>query len=518
MRLQVTVSERRTERGAEGQRDEKSAVIATVFTSNTPSAPSSTYVCLAASEDGTITQWTAEGEPIGSEPKADKQAAAEMSITDAHIANPPDVMITAGGDGSVRWLSVLKAGAAAPGSGSSQLLVTTREDKMVAACAGAAITVKWSPDASAVAIGGEDGSLKVYSRSGMLRTTLVSAGRPIYAVVWSPDGSSLLYASGKDVSLVSLASESPAATIAGPVGPRSGRGLTWKAHDGIVTRLDWSPASGRIISGGEDGKYKVWDSNGRCLFASNPDQHAVTSIAWAPRGDVFAVGSYESLRLCDASGWCIDRISTDVSVSGGKSNGIKVPSIGTGSLMSLAWTPDGAHLAAGCGTGAVLFARLVDVQQTAGGIEAVLEAPERIRITDNNTYPGATLTAGTTETNEIIELREPTHLFAVGYGHLVAATSSHVAIYTAPSWSTAHTIDTPKSCIRYIALAARHFAAVDAAGVLTLYTYDGRTLSTPKTSSPFRPEALGTGALAVAPDVVAFIDKMEGGGKSKCAA
>ena len=31
----------------------------------------------------------------------------------------------------------------------------------------------------------------------------------------------------------------------------------WKAHDGLIVVVDWSPRNNYIISGGEDKKYKV---------------------------------------------------------------------------------------------------------------------------------------------------------------------------------------------------------------------------------------------------------------------
>lgn len=58
-----------------------------------------------------------------------------------------------------------------------------------------------------------------------------------------------------------------------------------------------------IISGGEDCKYKIWDSYGRLLFSSNPYDYVITSIAWAPNGEYFAVGAYEMLKLCDKTGY-----------------------------------------------------------------------------------------------------------------------------------------------------------------------------------------------------------------------
>lgn len=57
------------------------------------------------------------------------------------------------------------------------------------------------------------------------------------------------------------------------------------------------------MSCGEDCKYKVFDTYGRLLFASAPYDYVITSIAWSPNGDYFAVGSYDMLRLCDKTGW-----------------------------------------------------------------------------------------------------------------------------------------------------------------------------------------------------------------------
>ncbi|KAJ8958887.1 hypothetical protein NQ318_019655 [Aromia moschata] len=79
----------------------------------------------------------------------------------------------------------------------------------------------------------------------------------------------------------------------------------WKAHEGLVLCLAWSAASELIVSGGEDCKYRVWDGQGRQMFSSGLHDNHVTSIAWAPAGDVFAVGSYNTLRLCDYSGYSI---------------------------------------------------------------------------------------------------------------------------------------------------------------------------------------------------------------------
>ena len=80
------------------------------------------------------------------------------------------------------------------------------------------------------------------------------------------------------------------------------KNLQWGAHEGLILACDWNLSNNLIVSGGEDCVYKVWDSYGRLLYTSKPMEHFVTSVAWAPNGEHFAVGSYNMLKLCDKIG------------------------------------------------------------------------------------------------------------------------------------------------------------------------------------------------------------------------
>ena len=94
-----------------------------------------------------------------------------------------------------------------------------------------------------ILIVGEDGQVKVWSRTLMLRSMLVQSPNPVYAVSWSPDSSQILYTSGKQLIIQSL--------------QPSSKPLQWKAHDGLILAVDWSLLGNLIVSGGEDRKYKV---------------------------------------------------------------------------------------------------------------------------------------------------------------------------------------------------------------------------------------------------------------------
>lgn len=44
---------------------------------------------------------------------------------------------------------------------------------------------------------GEDGAIKVFSKTGNLRSNLVQLDKPIYSVVWSPENDSVLFSADK---------------------------------------------------------------------------------------------------------------------------------------------------------------------------------------------------------------------------------------------------------------------------------------------------------------------------------
>ncbi|XP_034637200.1 intraflagellar transport protein 80 homolog isoform X2 [Trachemys scripta elegans] len=165
---------------------------------------------------------------------------------------------------------------------------TGRVEKSVEAHCGAVLAGRWNYEGTALVTVGEDGQIKIWSKSGMLRSTLAQQGTPVYSVAWGPDSEKVLYTSGKQL-------------IIKPLQPNA-KVLQWKAHDGVILKLDWNSVNDLILSAGEDCKYKVWDSYGRLLYSSQPHDYPITSVAWAPDGELFAVGSFHTLRLCDKTG------------------------------------------------------------------------------------------------------------------------------------------------------------------------------------------------------------------------
>ncbi|CAN0062496.1 unnamed protein product, partial [Choristocarpus tenellus] len=88
---------------------------------------------------------------------------------------------------------------------------------------------------------------------------------------------------------------------------------------------------------------QVWDSFGRQMYQSGSLGYVVTSISWCPNGESFAVGAFNTLRLCDKTGWSHSRERPQ-----------------SGSIFSIAWTPDGTQLAGAGGNGTVVFGQVVE--------------------------------------------------------------------------------------------------------------------------------------------------------------
>lgn len=113
---------------------------------------------LAFGDDHKITRWDSSGD------LQDKVADLEPFATDAHWfpmsgAAVTDAYALACTDGTFRLMN--RAG---------------REEKKVPAHHGACIALRWSFDGSALVTAGEDGIVRTWSRSGMLRATIAQNG------------------------------------------------------------------------------------------------------------------------------------------------------------------------------------------------------------------------------------------------------------------------------------------------------------------------------------------------------
>uniref|UniRef100_A0A1A8F3D9 Intraflagellar transport 80 homolog n=2 Tax=Nothobranchius korthausae TaxID=1143690 RepID=A0A1A8F3D9_9TELE len=340
-----------------------------------------------------------------------------------------------------------------------------RIEKSVEAHKGAVLAGRWNYDGTALVTAGEDGKIKIWSKSGMQRTTLASEGSPVYSVAWSPDSDRVLYTSGRQLVIKPL---QPSAKI-----------TQWKAHDGIILKVDWNSVSDLILSGGEDCKFKVWDSFGRLLHSSACQDYPVTSLSWAPDGEVFAMGSFNTLRLCDKTGW---------------SYALEKPN--TGSVFSLAWSADGTQLAGACGNGHVIFAHVVE--QHWEWKNFVITLTKRRSMEVKNVLNDAV---------DILEFRDRIIKASLAYDHLVVATSLQCYVYNSRNWNTPLIFDLKEGTVSLILQAEKYILLVDGSGLYT-FSYDGRLISSPKFPG-MRADLLNAQSVSLSNDTVAIRDQNE---------
>ncbi|XP_023937442.2 intraflagellar transport protein 80 homolog [Bicyclus anynana] len=339
-----------------------------------------------------------------------------------------------------------------------------RIEKSVTAHQGACLAAQWSPDGAGFLTAGEDGFVKVWSRNGLLRSVVIQSDEPCYNAIWSPDNSSILYTKGNYLVIKHLSSTSKV--------------TKWKAHDGVILSIAWNANNNLIISGSEDGFSKIWDSFGQQISVSVKHDQPITSVSWSPAGDMFIIGSYNLLRLCNANGWshCLDRPST-------------------GSVYSIAWSSDGTQLAAACANGHVLFAHIIDREYTWKNYACTQIGRKVVSIKDI-----------LTDQNDQLDYPDRVIQIALGFKHLVIATVKQCFIHKLSSWNTPVTFDLKEGTISMILLAERCMCVVERAGI-SIYSYMGRLLASPRCGS--RPETIGRAAISLGPDSLAIIDQSD---------
>ncbi|CAF0799987.1 unnamed protein product [Adineta steineri] len=337
-----------------------------------------------------------------------------------------------------------------------------RIEKTVEAHRGATICVRWSPDGSQFATGGEDGQVRIWARSGMLRSNLVQAASPIFCTCWSADNDAILYCTGKYL-------------VVKPLSPNAKQN-SWKAHDQIILKCDWNTVNNLILSGGEDCRYKVWDTVGRPLYASQAFEYPITSLAWAPDGSNFAVGSYNTIRLCDSAGWC---------------HSVEKPK--DGSVFGLSWSTDSTQLACGCGTGRVGIGHIIERRVDWRHLEFVLTDSKVITVSNCET-----------ELKDKIELKDRLVKMSVGFGFLIVLTSSQGLIYNCKQFGHPALFDLRDMSMSLIVQAEKYFLLSDGVNI-SVYSYEGRLVSTPKLMSS-KPDSVNVNTVSISPDTIAIRD------------
>ncbi|XP_030383266.1 intraflagellar transport protein 80 homolog [Scaptodrosophila lebanonensis] len=401
---------------------------------------------------------------------------SDVSRDSVEVAKLPDDFIPTDLD----WL-LLGGRSSGGGKGSDSLLIcsndgrfvilnkSARVERSIAAHTAAISSGRWSPDGAGLLTAGEDGVVKIWSRSGMLRSTVIQSDEPIRCARWAPNSTSILFSQGSYINVKPLAANSKL--------------LRWRAHDGLVLSLSWSMQSNIIASGGEDFRFKIWDTQGANLYSSAAEEYAINSVAFNPDKDFLLVGTFNMLRLCSSSGWSYS------------STRFAAPSVG--SFYTLSWSADGTQVACGTSTGQLIVGYVVEQQLISRNLKATTTSRKSIALQD--------LTNGT---HDVLDFPQRVINFGLGYGHLVVATTHQLHIYNEKYINTPIIID-GRSDVRVIQVCKKYFLVLDNTSIW-VYTYTGRLHLNPRyPGSQAQIPLLNWRCLSLGLDVLAIRDNSD---------
>ena len=260
-----------------------------------------------------------------------------------------------------------------------------------------------SPDGKTLAIGSEDGTIKLWDlQTGVLRNTLKGHTASIYAIAFSPDGQSVASGSAdesikiwnpgtgkllrtlsgrlKGISAIAISPDSQTLLC----GDRAGNIAIWNVKTGeqisffaghsiLVTSLAISPDGQTAVSSSQDNTIKLWEiKTGQLIHTlTTPDSHHFSTVAISPNGETIASGSWDgvvrlwnpqsgklvkSLRVSSVSiNTVAFRANGHTLVSGGGDGTIRLWDLRTGKMLrtvsghsgavnSLTLSPDGQTL------------------------------------------------------------------------------------------------------------------------------------------------------------------------------
>lgn len=394
----------------------------------------------SASDEKNVFKWGNDGQPLS-------QFVTVDSYPTCMDISAQEVIILGCSDGSFKIVS--RGG---------------RVEKSVAAHKGAVTAIKWNHEGNAIVTAGEDGTVKQWSPNGNIRSKLAQTDRAVYSVSFSSDDQSVLYCSGRNLYIKPL--------------QVSSKMLKWVAHDGVVLKVDWNPVTNLIVSGGEDCRYKVWDSYGRLVFSSRQLEYPATSVAWAPSGDYFAVGSFNTLVLCDKTGWTHSRSTTN-----------------SGSIMDLRWTIDGTQVGAAGANGSVVFGQVVGKDIHWKNFVISLNENNQITVKD---------ILSDVEVMEELEFGDRVLNFSMSYNHLVVVTSKTCYVYAADNFNTPMVFDL-KGSVSHIVQSESYFALVSSINGVQVFSYAGKLVSNPRVKG-LKTAFLKRHDISLSSDILVLID------------
>lgn len=160
-------------------------------------------------------------------------------------------------------------------------------------------------------------------------------------------------------------------------------------------------------------------------------------------------------------------------------------------MFGIRWSQDGTQIVAGGGTGALIFAHIIEQEKTSRNLQAKTIGRKVIELHDI-----------VTRTVDSLDFPDRIIKWELGYGHLVVATTNQVHVYNEKYTNTPLSIIDGRSDVRALILAkkyyfdkfmfsfpfyeflafhTRQFLILDSTAI-SIFTYTGRLHLTPKYS------------------------------------
>lgn len=196
----------------------------------------------------------------------------------------------------------------------------------------------------------------------------LNLGDHVRQISWSPDSRWLAVALGNgELVVVDVANASIA--------------RRWQAHSLGALTVAWGSQAGWLASSGEDGFVRWWNPSDGARLREAREKSWVEHLAWQPGGELLASASGRSLKLWGADGAVVSEYSRHESTIAamlwrpdGKGLGtacfgrVQLLRLGEAkpyedlvlktSHISLAWSPNGRHVAAGSQENTVTYWKL----------------------------------------------------------------------------------------------------------------------------------------------------------------
>ncbi|MGC9526622.1 MAG: AAA-like domain-containing protein [Limnospira sp.] len=173
-----------------------------------------------------------------------------------------------------------------------------------------------SPDHKLIASGGDDQTIKLWSRQGQLLNSFVAHQERIWDLTFTPDGQYI--ASSSEDGQVKLWT-------------REGSLMTTIPHQNSVSGIAIAPQGNLIVSASRDDLLRFWTLDGKLLKTVQTESRGLTRVAFSPDGKMIATGGGDKMvKLWNLEGELLRTLPGHESM-----------------VISLDFTPDGQFIVSG---------------------------------------------------------------------------------------------------------------------------------------------------------------------------